>query len=357
MRNLHSSLLPVLLLIVASLAGCAAPVSQSAPSPTPAQIALETEPAEDTELARLKISVAPFIANTAFYIAYEEGFFAEEGVEIEIAQMTRSLDAIPALAAGDIDVMTINVTAALLNIMVRDSNIRIVGPLAQTAAHECVYSGLMIRHGTVADEAQEITPEILQSLVFNITPTAISAMVIDRLLNHYGLTQDDIEMVDLPGQAATFDPLVAGAIDVTIASEPWVTRIRATEAADVWEAQNEFQPNVQASVIAFGPSILENNPELGERFMVAYLRGVHQLAEGKTARNLDILEQHLELERELLAEVCLPHVPGDGSILLDSVEEFSAWLAEKDYVDTPLTADQFWEPRFVEHANQILGTR
>jgi hypothetical protein len=106
--------------------------------------------------------------------------------------------------------------------------------------------------------------------------------------------------------------------------------------------------------VAFGPTILKENPAAGERFMVAYLKGVRRFAEGMDEAMLALLEKELELERALLSEMCPPYIPLDGAIDARSIVAFSEWAAAKDLIDAPVTAEMFWEPRFVEYANQVL---
>ena len=91
------------------------------------------------------------------------------------------------------------------------------------------------------------------------------------------------------------------------------------------------------------------------RFMVAYLKGVRQYQAGKTERNLEILGTYLELDQELLTAACFPRIPADGVIFTQSIEDFAAWAAARDYIDRPLTGDVFWEPRFVQHAAEVLA--
>lgn len=348
----------VLSILLSALAGCTLPPppvaggannaatdagSQSSPADTPAPIPL-------------KVSAAPFLSNSAFYIALEEGFFAEQGLAIELVQMARASEALPALAQGELDVTNTNITSAFLNIMARESGIRIVASTAQeTAGMDCVYNGLLIRKGALNVSPENLSRDDLKDLRFGVILTFPGGYFLDTLLKRYDLSVDDVAIVDLPGSAATLAALQEGAVDVVHFAEPWVTRTLAADLADVWLSQTSVMPEAQSSVIAFGPSLLEGDSDAGVRFMVAYLKGVRQFGEGKTERNLEILSKYLELDRELLMSACLPQIPGDGVILTQSIEDFAAWAADRDFIDQAITGDKFWEPRFVQQANEILS--
>jgi NitT/TauT family transport system substrate-binding protein len=306
----------------------------------------------------IRISVAPFVTYAALYIAMEEGFFTDENLAIEVVQIARSSNAIPALAGGELEAMGSNVSAALLNAIARDADIRIVASTVQEVPESCSIGALVYRHGILPDGQDlemNLSGDVLRELRYYVSTAAMSTYQMDLWLQHYGLSLDDVTLVDLPNSPASLDLLEQGTLDVASLSEPWVARVRALGIGNVLASRNEILPDAQHSVIVFGPSILEDDPAAGERFMVAYLRGVRQLAEGRTSRNLEILSKHLELELDLLEAICWPYIPTDGKVLTDSLTDFSIWATERDLMDRPLTSEEFWESRFVDYANQELG--
>ena len=115
-------------------------------------------------------------------------------------------------------------------------------------------------------------------------------------------------------------------------------------------------PNLQQAFIAYGPTLLDEGPDAGKRFMAAYLKGVRQYNQGKTERNLDILAKHTGLDEELLMQICWPSFRSDGRIGVQGVLEFQAWAVEKRFLDSVVTEDEFWDPSFLEWANQVLRT-
>jgi hypothetical protein len=88
--------------------------------------------------------------------------------------------------------------------------------------------------------------------------------------------------------------------------------------------------------------------------MVAYLQGVRRYNRGKTERNLEILEKHTGLDRDLLEEACWPAFRRDGRINARSILDFQTWAREAGILDVDVPEDQFWEPRYIDHANRIL---
>jgi NitT/TauT family transport system substrate-binding protein len=127
-------------------------------------------------------------------------------------------------------------------------------------------------------------------------------------------------------------------------------------AGRLWIANSEIIPQFPISAVIFGPSILEDNPEAGVRFMVAYLKAVRQFQEqGKSERNLEIISEFTGVSIEELKDVCWTSFRVDGSMNLDAIEDFSRWAVAKGYVATAPGIDQVWDPQFIDAANAILN--
>ena len=89
--------------------------------------------------------------------------------------------------------------------------------------------------------------------------------------------------------------------------------------------------------------------------MVAYLKAVRQLNEGKTERNLEIMAEFSGLDEDFLREACWYDFQDDGSVNAQSILDFQQWAVDKEYLDTVVPEDQFYDPSFIEYADQELG--
>lgn len=137
-------------------------------------------------------------------------------------------------------------------------------------------------------------------------------------------------------------------------SEPWITRIVNGGHAEVWVESRELYPDFQLSVVLFGPNLLDENPELGERFMVAYLQAVRQYNEGKTERNIEILAEYSGIDADLLETMCWTPIRDDALINVQSILDMQAWVLEQDLLDEVLAEEDFWDSSFIEAANEML---
>lgn len=357
MRLSRAMSLTILIALVFALVGCTALPQATA---VPAEVGQEsgndtaenseTETASSESLIPIKVAVAPYLSYAAFYIALEEGYFEQEGIAIEIAQIARSSMAIPALLQGEVDALGTNLSTAILNAIARDGNAKIVASTAQQLTGQCTYTGILIRKGLLDATDGVLLPEQLPELRFNASPATLNEYTLNALLQQYGSSYDEVTLLDLPGSSQVVEPLSAGTLDIAVATEPWLTRAEAEGIGTVWLSGAEILGDIQTSVFIFGPNLLQSNQDAGVRFMRGYLQGVKQLQEGKTPRNLEILQKYYEMDMATLETLCLPSVPTDGKILVDSVTGFITWAVERDYIDRALTSEEFWEPAFVDAA-------
>ena len=335
--NLQKYALRGCLLIALLLGACGPPTAEPRPP----------------EPLRLKAVCLPYLSFAPFFIAQEEGYFAEQGLEIEFVKMSKGADFTIALAQGDVDVAAGTIAVNALNAMAHGSNIKSVADKGHLDPAGCTYIAVMARKSLI--EAGELdSPSQMQGRRSAMVTVGTPEYLMEKLLNSAGLTINDIEIANIPVPARS-DALGDGTVDVALAAEPWVTRILETGNGDVWMSGAQVLPDFQWAFILYGPNLLDENPDAGKRFMVAYLKAVRQYNQGKTERNLEILAKHTGLDRELLTQACWPNIRGDGRINVQSVLDYQAWAVEKEYLDSPVTEEQFWDPSFVEYANEVLG--
>ena len=322
----------VLLLLLTFFPGCVAP---------------KAEP------PHLKVLALPYLAFTTFYIPQEEGYFDEQGLEVEFVKFPSVTQAIPLLAGGGLDVVAGPLSASLINAVAQDMNLRIVAG-RERAPSDCDSIALMVRRDLYDSGELDTTAEMKGRKVAISSTGTIMEFSLDRILKTAGLTVDDVEMVKMTPQD-TYAAFENRAVAAAILGTPHNHQIEALGYAATLDSLNNLMPDFQQSFIVFGPSLLDDNPELGRKFMVAYLQGVRQYNQGKTKRNLEIIEKHLGMDEETLSQICLSPVYPDARIIIEDILTFQDWLYEEGLVDKKVTAEQLIDTRFVDYANEVLG--
>jgi len=298
--------------------------------------------------ATVRVISLPYLSNGPFFIAQEEGFFEEQGVTIEFVEMARSSEAIPALEQGEVDVVGGSLSAGLFNAIIRGANIKLVADKGRNGSSGCAASTLMASNSFLVAHPSK-NPEDLAGAKIGVNPAGYTGYFTELYLNQGNLSLADIDL--FKGKAAEyFNAISDGALDIMVASEPWPTRVMQAGYGTPWITANDIIPGASYAMVWYGPTLLEDNPDLGNRFMVAYLQGVAQFNQGKTDRNLEILTKYSDLEIELVRESCWVTINNDGMINTSDVMDFQEWALRNDLIDALVPEENFWDPRFIEFA-------
>jgi len=301
----------------------------------------------------IKVIFLPYLSNSPLFIAAEEGFFDEQGITIELIEMDASSMHIPALEQGEVDVIGGALSSGKFNAMARGATIKIVADKGHMTAGGCVNSALLASKNFLETNSPTSKSDLAGKHI-STDPASITGYYVEVLLGQSNLSMDDVEISNLK-PPAEFEIIKEGTIDLAVVDEPWLTRILQAGFAEIWVANGDLVPGMSYTNVYFGPNLLKETPELGKKFMVAYLKGVAQYSLGKTDRNLEIVEKFTGLDKELLREACWVSVNLDGTINHASVHEFQQWTVDKDLQDEILTKEQYWDPRFIEFAAKELN--
>jgi ABC-type nitrate/sulfonate/bicarbonate transport system substrate-binding protein len=313
--------------------------------------------AETVQLKPIKLKVIslPFISYAPFYVAEAEGYFAEQGLQIEFVNMTDAMRALPALINGDIDVWSDIIYPGCFNSMLRGAKIRIVADKGHISTTGCNYSAFIARRILIEEGKLSNLSNLKGMRVGNTQGAVLPEYELEKLLDKAKLTMSDIQILFIP-LPAKIEAFERGRIDISLASEPWITRYLESGFAAVWMPVQEIVPNLQHAILLYGPTLLEKNPDAGKRFMVAYLKGIRQFNQGKTDKNLKILSKFADLDVDLLKKTCWPALRNNGQIDINSVLDFQKWAVKKGLLDKTVTPSQFWDPSFIDYANKVLNT-
>jgi len=332
--------------------GAQATTTTAAQETTTTTVAEETTTTEAMELSTVKVVTLPFITFAPFYIGVEEGYFAEQGIEVELVKMTVQEEILPALSSGQVDVSSGLVSAGMFNAIARGAEIRLTADKGFIDPDSCVNYSLIGRSDLIEEGGFE-TADQLAGTTINVVPATWLEYYLAEILATGSLTLDDIEKTNISAPAVP-EGLNSGSLDAAVNAEPWVTIMANSGHVPVLQLPQELLPNESAAVILFGPTLLNEDSDRGVRFMAAYLKSAAQYAEGKTERNLDIIEAFTGLDRGLLETMCWSAINPEGDIAVDGVVAFQEFAVDRGYMDETVSAEQFYDDSYLSQAKERL---
>lgn len=294
---------------------------------------------QGSEPEPIDVGVRPYLTNAPLYIAADEGYFEDAGLVVRFQGIPRSTTAyLTTVDRGDLEVIAATSSAGLFNLIARDGQVRVVADKGRLARDWCSPNGIVAGRG-VFDAGAIGSPEALAGHRIDVNAANGRGYYVERFLQRAGLSLDDVEIHHLP-EPARLDALDSGAVDAMATSEPWLSRI-LDRGHVMFMPANEIIPEFQWGLLVFGTRLLDDDPDSGRRFLEAYLRGVRQYAEGKTPRNMEILEHRTGLDAETLRRACWPRVGVTGTVDTAGLQAFQEWALSRDLLDRVVPASEY----------------
>jgi len=288
-------------------------------------------------------------SNGPLYIAKDEGYFTEQGINMEFVRTQSSAAALPLLVSGEVDVSTGPLKTGLINAVAGGAHIRIVADKGTVTPGSCTAYALMVRKD-LSDTGIVRNVSDLKGRKIAVRDEGYDLF---RALDLGNLSGDDVETVDMDF-TSIIPAFKNGAIDAALVTEPYVTQSITSDAAVVLVPAQEFLPEWPLPLY-YGPAVLDKDPELGRRFMVAYLKGVRQYNQGKTERNLAIIGNYTMLDRDLLNQTCWYPIAEDGYISPQPVREYMDWMYAHKKITQKLDDDELFDMSYVKYAQGVLA--
>lgn len=326
--------------------------SSSDTTTTSDDVAATTVAATSAAPVTVKVATLPFITFAPYYIGIEEGYFAEQGIEVELVDFAVAEEILPALSSGQVDVSGGLVSAGMFNAISRGADIKLTADKGNIEPGSCTNFSLIGRKSLIEAGALD-SPSQLAGLTINAVPTTWLEYYLWEVLREGDLTLDDITQENLASPAVA-EAMNQEALDVAAFAEPFVTFLAADGHVPVLDLPQDILPNATAAVMLYGPALLGDNRDAGTRFMAGYLKSVAQYAEGKIERNIDIVEAFTQLPRGVLETMCWPSLKVGGEINVDSIMDFQTYALERGYIDTIVPADQVYDESFIDAAQALL---
>jgi len=286
-------------------------------------------------------------------IGDQEGYFAREGIRLKFVDLpTNSVQGLPALSKGDVDVVSAAVSVGFFNAVLSGSDLRIVADRGHfDPSVGCESFGIVGRKSLFGDKP--IDASLLRGRRFAMNAVGQTGYLAALFLKRYGLKVTDVEAVRLPPTAERH-ALEAGTVDVVARSDPFFYQLMQGDNR-LLSGGSSLAPGAHLAVLVFGPSLLRRNRELGQRFMVAYLRAVRQYNKGRTDRNLAIVSRGLGLDTADLRKMCWLPTDSTGAVNLASLTSYQQWGLETGSIAKIQDPSAVTDTTFAATASRLLA--
>ncbi len=359
--------------VVATLA-CASP---TAPPSEPAAAA--TTPAGGGAVAPPAATAAPSVAgpadvparvtvrmgglggtiDRALYVGQAKGFYDEQGIDLETDVFRSAVDMVPLLATGQLDAGHGGTNAGFFNAMLAGSPLRIVSDVTilRPPGPGVRNTYWIVLRKALADEVRSVADLRGRTVATN----AIGAQAqVERVLELYGLTVDDVRMEDVsfPDQLAA---LTNGAIDAATSIEPFVTLGQDRNILVPLFDMGQALPNYPVQVLFYGDDFARGQPEAGKRFMVAYMKALRYIEDAfqKGTNHAEVVQLFVDntsvKDASLYERMAPTYNETNGHVNVPALDQDEDFYVARGLQREKVNLSGLVDPSFADYAVQVLG--
>jgi NitT/TauT family transport system substrate-binding protein len=225
-----------------------------------------------TAVAADKINVGAlrFTSHAASFVAFERGYFADEGLDVTFKFFQAAQPMAVAIASGDVDFGVTAITGGLITLAEKGA-VKVIGGALQ---EEPGIDGQMILVSNQAYEAGVTTPAKLTGHSFGITqPGSSFHYMASRIAEKEGLSDDALSLKPLQKVGAIIGALKSGQIDAwTIVPHIAKALVGGGSVKSIGMVA-DYIPNYQVTTVFTSADNAANKRDVTERFLKAFSKG------------------------------------------------------------------------------------
>ena len=316
-----------------------------------------------TPLVDLRVAAVPVSGWAPQYIAFERGYFRDVGLNVELVPFTNASESLPALAQGQLHVGTCANAIACFNALTRGSELQIVADQQSAGKTERSTGSvaLVARRDLWDAGAIRGASDLIGRTVYNPGVRGAGPFIdVSHWLRRNGVDPQSVDFTQMPFPDQ-FAAMQNAAIEVGFQTEPLISAGLARGAHQVLATIEEMHPGGQILSLAFWSGIERMGPMVGERFMVAYLRGARDYINAfeygvDQDVIVDILTRSTTIrDSAVLRQMRYSWVDPNGVVGRASLEGDVALLRDLGIVPTVIDLGPAFVDKYRQFAVQYLG--
>jgi NitT/TauT family transport system substrate-binding protein len=256
------------------------------------------------EKATINVGGIAGASSAALYIAFDKGYFKQEGLNVNIKTTTNGTQALQALSSKSLDITLANDVSGI-KAKVKGSPLKLVFDGPGASPHTYVVTALP---GTKIKSLADLEGKKVGVSSLN---DAVAATLTDSLIA-VNVQPSTVKFVTVPYANGPQD-LKAHVVDATVLSEPYITQSAASMGAipvvDVFPQGSE-SANIPIAGFFASDTFVKNDPKTLAAFQRAMAKGAtdasnRQIAEASISKHLS------KLSKQVLDVMALPDFPAD----------------------------------------------
>lgn len=298
-------------------------------------------PAQAQEKKTLKVSIIPISDVAPLFAAVKEGYFKQQGLEIDTAPTAGGAVGIPGLLAGAYDIVFTNVVSTV-QAKAQGLPVKIIAPASAVGdgSQGEGGAGILVRKGEGIRTGADLAGK---SLAVN-TQKNIIWLYARAWVQKAGGDPNKVTYREVPFPQM-LDALRGKSVDAVFAVDPFLTIAKADPGIEfIGSPYIAVQPNLSVAQYIVTEDFLAKNPETIKRFNAALHMGIEWVSKRLGSKELrELLSGYTKINPELLAKMS-PLVDPPRKVDAESIRRTIALMKAHELLTGDVNADALLAP-------------
>lgn len=283
-----------------------------------------SQQAEKKELQGIAIGLMPDIDSVPIIIAEEKGYFAEEGLKVDIQKFKSAMDRDAALQSGNLD--------GAISDMLAVAFAKAGGFDVKVTSYTDGTYKLIAGKGD-----GDVKPQDLAGKDVAVSKNTIIEYVTDRIMASQNMPEDSINKVVIPQIPTRLEMLQSGKLAAATLPEPMGSIAIANGCRFVTDSE---EMGVNPGVMMFTAKAASDKKAELQAFYRAYNKAVNYLNEHPQDEYMDLVIEKNGFPDAAKAALKLPQYREAGLPAEKDVSECINWMVQKELIKQSYTYDE-----------------
>jgi len=322
---------------------------------------MSTAPKPSGQVVAVRVGGLGGTPDRAFWVGEDKGYYAEQGITLDLAVYKSFSEMLPLLATGKIDVGGGGISPGLFNALLSGVNMKIVSDASLIAVPppgKHMSYGLMVR-SDLKDDVKTVRDMKGRTIAVN-GAQGIGQVQLDAILHTGGISNEDVDVQAIPFPDA-FAALSNKKIDGALQVEPFVTLGIQQNVAFPLADLAKAMPNSPAQWIFYSTEFIKNQPDAAKRFLVAYTKAMRLVEDGffNNKNRDEVVQLYIKHTQAKDPKSYDDQTPTENEVNADvnrqAIEQAQDYFVSHGWQKSKVDVNSVVDATFGEYVRQTLG--